>query len=131
MTDILTTLNLAAQTIYDKKGSNILGLDLRQVSVLTDYVIIAEGNVHEHVRAIAKELLKNLEKAKISCYHQEGMQEGDWIVLDFLDFIIHIFTPQIRMKYSLEELWKEAEILKLKIDIKGLNLEIYGNNFHK
>lgn len=110
-------LNLIAQTIYDKKGMNTLALDIREVSTITDFAVITEGNVDRHVVAIAKAILEALEQIGEKPLHVEGLQTGDWVVLDFLNFMVHIFMPGLRDKYQLEQLWKEGEILDLNIVI--------------
>lgn len=109
-------LNKIAQVIYDKKGMNILGLDVRGVSSLTDFVIIAEGNVDRHVSAIAHAVIDTLKEEGIKPLHVEGIQEGDWVVIDFLDMMVHLFMPGLREKYRLEDLWKNGQILELHID---------------
>lgn len=113
----LESINLVAQTIYDKKGFNILALDVRGLSSITDYLIIAEGNVDRHVTAIGKAIVDELDKQGEDPIHVEGFQTGDWVVLDYTDFIVHIFMPGFREKYSLERLWKESQIVDLKIDV--------------
>jgi ribosome-associated protein len=120
--DPLVVLNKIAQTIYDKKGMNILALDLRKFSTITDYVLIAEGNVDRHVIAIAKAVMDELKKIQEQPFHVEGLQAGDWVVLDYLEIMIHLFMPGLREKYHLEELWKEGEIIDLTI-----NLNSYGS----
>ncbi len=109
-------LNRIAQVIFDKKGMNILGLDVRGVSSMTDYVIIAEGNVDRHVIAIGDAVIDILKKEGQSAIHVEGLQMGDWVVIDFLDIMVHLFMPGIREKYRLEDLWKEGRLLDLTID---------------
>jgi ribosome-associated protein len=111
-------LNAIAQAIYDKKGFNILALDVQQISNLTDYVIIAEGNIERHVSALAEEVMKRLQELGQRPFYMEGLKEGDWIVLDYLRIMVHLFTPEMREKYHLEKLWKEAEIVDLKIDVE-------------
>jgi ribosome-associated protein len=108
-------LNLIAQTIFDKKGMNILALDVRSFSSLTDYVIIAEGTVDRHVIAIAQAIQKAMENAGKKTINVEGMKEGDWVVLDYLQIMVHLFMPGIREKYQLEELWRKGDIVDLKI----------------
>lgn len=115
--DPTMVLNLIAQTIYDKKGMNTLALDIREVSTITDFAVITEGNVDRHVVAIAKAILEALEQIGEKPLHVEGLQTGDWVVLDFLNFMVHIFMPGLRDKYQLEQLWKEGEILDLNIVI--------------
>lgn len=107
-----------AQTIFDKKGFNIIVLDVRNVCNMTDYFIIAEGNVDRHVRAIAKEIIDVLRPLGLHHFHVDGEREGDWIVLDYSDVVIHLFTPELREKYSLENLWKEGKIVDIPIELK-------------
>ncbi len=109
-------LNRIAQVIFDKKGINILGLDIRNISSLTDYVIIAEGNVDRHVIAIARAVIQILKEEGIYPVHTEGLQSGDWVVIDFMDIMVHLFMPGFREKYRLEELWKEGQILDFNIN---------------
>jgi ribosome-associated protein len=107
----------AAQAIFDKKGTNILALDVRGISSLTDYVLIAEGGVDRHVIAIAHEVMKVLKERGQTPLYVEGLQTGDWVVLDYLDYMIHIFMPGLRDKYRLEEIFQEGKILPVKLKI--------------
>jgi ribosome-associated protein len=111
-------LNLIAQTIFDKKGFNILVLDVRGVSTMTDHFIIAEGTVDRHVKALSSNLVDELAKEGFHPIHVEGEQTGDWIVLDYVDFIIHLFIPELREKYALEELWKQGKVVDVKIELQ-------------
>lgn len=110
-------LTAIAQAIYDKKGFNILILDVKGISNMTDYFIIAEGTVDRHVKALANSITDELQKYRHTPYHIEGLQEGDWIVLDYVDFVIHLFVPELREKYALEQLWKEGKIVDVEIKI--------------
>ncbi len=114
--DDQTLLNTIAQTIFDKKGSNILALDLRGISSLTDYVVLAEGNVDRHVIAIAKAVEEALKEQGVTPFHVEGLQTGDWVVLDYLQVMVHLFMPGLRDKYQLEKLWQKGEIVDLHIE---------------
>jgi len=118
-------LNLIAQTIFDKKGMNILALDVRGISSLNDYVIIAEGNIDKHVTAIAHEIIDVLAKQGIHPVHVEGMKAGDWVVIDYLDISVHLFMPGMRDKYQLEQLWKEGSIIDLSIDVSHRESNAY------
>jgi len=111
------TLDHIAQAIYDKKGFNILALDIRDVSNLTDYFVIAEGNVDRHVKAIAQEVKDQLKEIGYEPLHMEGDATSDWIVMDYGNILIHLFIPEMRQKYRLEELWHEGEVVDLKIDV--------------
>jgi len=110
-------LNIIAQSIYDKKGVNILALDVRDVCTMTDFFIIAEGTVDRHVRALANTVEKDLQTLKMRPMHVEGLQEGDWVVLDYGNVVIHLFTSELREKFSIEELWKEGKIVDLEIKL--------------
>lgn len=110
-------LNLIAQIIYDKKGINIFALDVREISSITDYVVIAEGNVDRHVSSIARAIMDGLREEGERSLHVEGLQTGDWVVLDFIGVMVHLFMPGLRERYSLEKLWEESKIVDLKIDV--------------
>jgi ribosome-associated protein len=117
--DSLVLLNAIAQAIYDKKGTNILALDLRSVTPLTDYVIIAEGAVDKHVMAIARAVEEGMKKLGETPRYFEGMRTGDWVVLDYVEIMVHLFMPGLREKYHLEDLWKNAEIVDLSINVSN------------
>jgi ribosome-associated protein len=121
-------LNTIAQTIFDKKGMNILALDVRSCSSLTDYVIIAEGSVDKHVVSIASAVARSLSEIGISPCHQEGFRVGDWIVLDYINIMIHLFIPVVREKYQLEELWREGAIVDLSIDVSSSRTGSYAGS---
>lgn len=120
--DPFLELNTIAQTIFDKKGVNILGLDLRRLPTITDFVIIAEGSADRHVKAIASAIERELAKLGEKPLHVEGMKSGEWVVLDYYDIMVHLFAPGFREKYHLEDLWKAGEIVDLSI-----NLSNYGS----
>jgi len=124
--DDRTLLNSIAQVIFDKKGSNILALDLRGVSTITDYVVIAEGNVDRHVIAIASAIEQTLTEQGIKPVHVEGLQTGDWVVLDYLQIMVHLFMPGLRDKYQLEQLWREGEIIDLQIETELTGAKKHG-----
>lgn len=113
--NVLKILNLIAQSIYDKKGFNIFVLDVRNISSMTDYVVIAEGTVDRHVKAISRAIFDAVRPEGWSPWHIEGDQNGDWIVVDFSDIVVHLFIPELREKYALEELWKKGSIIDVNI----------------
>ncbi len=119
MTDpVLEDLNHIAQVIYDKKGFNILVLDVVGICSMTDYFVIAEGSVDRHVKAISQAIEEQGGQRGKYPFHMEGQKEGDWIVLDYGDVVIHLFTPELRDKYRLEELWHEGKIVDVKIETR-------------
>lgn len=117
MTEPLPLLDLIAQTLFDKKGSNILALDVRGISTMTDYLVIAEGNADRHVKALADALLSALEPLCGHPLRREGLHFADWAILDYGDIIIHLFVPELREYYALERLWRDGKIVKLHIDL--------------
>lgn len=108
-------IHLIAQTIYDKQGFNILGLDVREVSSMTDYLIIAEGNVDRHLSSIAKSIVKKALEIGENPLMLEGEKEGEWIVIDFGDLMVHLFLEDYREKYELEKMWNNSTIVELDI----------------
>lgn len=107
-----------AQTLFDKKGFNILVLDVRGISSMTDYFLIAEGNIDRHVQSLAKSVIEVLQENGEKPFHSEGVTEGAWAVLDYGEVVVHLFVPDLREKYALEELWREAKIVDVKIDVE-------------
>ena len=113
----LEILNLIAKVIYEKKGANILALDVRNLSSIADYLIIAEGNVDRHVSSIARAIIEELRERGEKAVHVEGLQSGSWVVIDFNGIMVHLFMPGLREKYSLEKLWGDSRIVDLEIDV--------------
>lgn len=113
----LETLNIIAQVVYDRKGFNILALDVRGLSSITDFLLIAEGNVDRHVSSIGRAIIDELDARGEDPVHAEGLGTGDWAVLDYGEVMVHIFSPGLRERYCLERLWKESKIVDLDIEV--------------
>lgn len=116
-------LDQLSQTIFDKKGFNILALDVRGLSTMTDYFIIAEGTVGRHAKAIAtaiKHMMDEQQNALLNC---DGSDDGEWIVMDYGDVVIHLFTPDMREKYALEQLWNHSKIVDVRIDVSKVGTQ--------
>lgn len=112
----LNSIQQIAQAIYDKKGSNIIAIDVQGISSITDFIIIADGNVNRHVIALAGEIQDLMRGAgEKKPVHIEGQQNGDWIVLDYFQVVIHLFLPEMRQKYQLERLWPEGKVIDLEL----------------
>ncbi len=100
----------AVSVISDKKGDDIVILKLKGITDLTDFMIICSGNSQKQNKAIADELQRLLKKEfKSGPLGIEGGNYGDWILLDYVDFIVHVFSPEVRKKFSLEKLWMDAK----------------------
>lgn len=112
---ILHSLNGIAQAIYDKKGFNILVLDVTGVSSLSDFVVIAEGNIDRHVKALALAVKKSLDDLGLKPLYVEGERTGDWVVIDCGEVMVHLLVPDFRERYSLEKLWKPSKVVDVKI----------------
>ncbi|MEO8138780.1 MAG: ribosome silencing factor [Gemmatimonadota bacterium] len=98
----------AVGAIEDLKGRDILVLDLRGLSEATDYFIIATGTSDTHVRGIGHSVLDRLDRRGVHAHHVEGLPAGRWVLLDFVDFVVHLFHPEARSFYQLERLWNDA-----------------------
>lgn len=103
---------LAAKILEDKKGQDIIILDISKISVMADYFVIATGRSVVHVRALADELEKKLVEEGFNLRGKEGYREARWVLLDFYDVIVHIFYAPEREYYMLERLWADATRIK-------------------
>jgi ribosome-associated protein len=112
----LQLLDVISQAIFDKKGQNILALDVRGISTMADFYLIAEGSVERHVKALHNAILDAMQQNGHRVLHVEGVRESDWVVLDFGDIVIHLFIPELREKYALETLWNEGKVVDVKIN---------------
>jgi ribosome-associated protein len=101
-------LRLALGAIQDLKGNHLVVLDLRGLNDATDYFVIASGTSHAHVRGIAESVMEKLNRRGHRTHHVEGLNGGRWVLLDFVDFVIHLFHPETRSFYQLERLWDDA-----------------------
>jgi ribosome-associated protein len=98
-----------ARLAADKKAQDVLELDLRGVLGYTDYFLICSGNTSRQTKAIHDGILEGLKKIHDTLPQRvEGAARADWILMDYLDVVVHIFTPEVRAYYRLEELWGEA-----------------------
>jgi len=99
----------AVRAAEDKKAIDLTVLDLRRAAGFTDFFVICSGSNPRQVRAIADAVLESLEHDGAKPAHVEGYDRSEWILLDYFDFIVHVFAPETRMFYSLERLWGSAE----------------------
>ena len=103
--------DLIIDSISDIKGKNIVLLNLKDIDdAPADYFIVCEGDSTTQVRAIASNIERRLkEERKLNAPHVEGIQHAKWICMDYFDVIVHIFHPETRRFYDLEQLWSDAE----------------------
>ena len=99
----------AADIASDKKASDVLVLDIREVTTIADYFVICSGNNPRQIQAIAEAIDEELGKQGANVLHKEGVADTGWLLLDFGDVIVHIFGAKEREYYRLERLWSEAK----------------------
>jgi ribosome-associated protein len=97
--------------IAERFGSNIVMLDMRDVSLLADYFVLCNAESEPQFRAILDEVQAQTKAAGGRCLHVEGEPASGWVLLDYGDVVVHIFDPELRAYYNLEELWKEARLV--------------------
>ncbi len=107
----LETAKLAAKALSDKKGLDIRVIRINDISVLADYMVIATGTSSTQVKAMSDNVEYELDKAGISVSHIEGYRSNSWILMDYIDVIVHVFMEEARNFYDLERLWKDGEII--------------------
>ncbi|MDX2002926.1 MAG: ribosome silencing factor [Chitinophagales bacterium] len=98
-------------SIQDKKGENIVSLDLRKINdAVTQYFIICDASTNVQVKAIADHVFQNVkDKTGQRPWHKEGFENLEWVLLDYVDVVVHVFRTSTREFYELEELWDDAE----------------------
>ncbi|MEP6946399.1 MAG: ribosome silencing factor [Acidobacteriota bacterium] len=117
-TDLDPDLQLAIKCIGEKKGENIIGLDLREIASFTEFFIIASGTNQRQVQAIADEISEQLKKQLgARPVRIEGYNSAEWVLLDYGDFVIHIFNGEAREFYDLARLWRDARKVELPSDL--------------
>ena len=98
----------AAELARELKALDVVGLDLRGISSATDFFLLASGRSDVQVRAIAEHVVEELRKEGVRPAHTEGLQGGRWVLVDYIDFVVHVFHPHARDFYQLESLWGDA-----------------------
>lgn len=107
-------IKLTANALEEKKAEALTILDIRKVSVMADYFIIASGNNVNQVHALCDHVEKELAKEGCLCRQTEGYQNGNWVLMDYGDFIIHIFDKENRLFYNLERIWRDGKEIKIE-----------------
>ena len=105
----------AARAADDLKARDMVVLDLRGINDATDFFVIASGTSDAHVRGIADSVMEAMQKAGHRPYHVEGLTTGRWVLLDFVDFVVHLFHPEARAFYQLERLWSDAPVVTPRV----------------
>jgi ribosome-associated protein len=104
---------LAGKLALSKNGFDVKILNLRKVSSVCDFFVIASGDADVHVKAIARAVHEGLVKEGFKPYHREGMNAGNWVLLDYFDVVVHVFYEPTRQFYALEKLWGDVPVEEL------------------
>jgi ribosome-associated protein len=104
----------AANAALGLKATDVVILNLKGVTDVADYFIIASGTSDTHVRAVAQHVVEELDKLGVPVHHEEGVTQGRWALLDYVDFVVHVFHPSLRQFYQLERLWSDAEVVPVQ-----------------
>ena len=98
-----------AAAALEKKAGDVVILDLRKLETLTDFFVICTGDVNQHVRAIADHIEREMRARGERVLHREGMEGLNWVLLDYVNVVVHVFRPSFREFYRLEDLWGDAD----------------------
>ena len=123
-----TTLAKRLAALADsKKAEDVVGLDMRKLVSYTDYLVICTARNERQARAVAEEARQGLKREHgLLPSGSEGEAAAGWIVLDYLDAVLHVFTPEARDRYQLEDLWHEAPRLDLELAESDVRGRLYG-----
>ncbi|CAN5344027.1 hypothetical protein BH20ACT24_BH20ACT24_10730 [soil metagenome] len=110
--DSLRCALLAARAASSKQGSDILVLDVREVITITDYFVIISASSDRQVSTIGEEIVRALKEAGVRPVRREGEAGARWLLLDFVDFVVHVFHEEEREFYGLERLWRDAPVVE-------------------
>ncbi len=104
----LSLARLAASAIADKQGRDLATYDVRERSLLTDYVVVASGQNGPHLKALYNETQLKFKKIDLLCFRKSGNPDSGWIMADYFDIVIHLFLPDTRVYYAFDELFHDA-----------------------
>ena len=105
---------LAVRAAGEKKANDLIVLDLRATGGFTDFFVIASGSNERQVRAIADAVVESLKAHDVKPAHVEGYGRSEWILIDYFDFVVHVFSPETRVFYALERLWGNADRIEVR-----------------
>jgi ribosome-associated protein len=109
-------IRTALKAAGEKKALDVIVLDLREIASFTDYFVITSGTNERQVQAISDEVFETLKKAGTAAARVEGYKTAEWILLDYGDFVVHVFDEKARRFYDLERLWRESRRVELPPD---------------
>lgn len=104
--------NLSIAALNDLKALDLITLDIHEMTTLADFMIICTGRSNRHVKSLAENVILKAKQHQVSYLKTEGQKEGEWVIVDLADVIIHIMLPATREFYNLEDLWEPIQILR-------------------
>ncbi len=102
-----------ADLIFNKKGYDVRIIDLRSLTTFSDFFVICSADSETQVKAIADEIDKSLRDEGIKCWHKEGYMALSWVLLDYVDVVVHVFKKDAREFYNIEKLWGDAPSIEI------------------
>lgn len=108
-----TLLKNITEALEDKKGEDIKIIDIHEISSVSDYFILATGSNKSQVQAMADSVEEKMHKNGFHLKQVEGYDSANWILMDFIDFVVHIFDRESRNFYDLERIWKDGKVIEL------------------
>ncbi len=108
----------AMEIAIEQKAQDVCGLDIRTVSDIADYFVIASGTSDRHVRGIVDKVVEKLRDLGERPYRITGLESAQWVILDYGDFVVHIFYEPVRQYYSFDELWTKGLRLRLRPEVE-------------
>jgi ribosome-associated protein len=105
-----TALKLVLESLEDSKAENVTAINITGKSALGDYMVVVTGRSNRHVTAIAEHLIDDLKADGIGPIRVEGLETGDWVLIDSGDIIVHVFRPEIREFYNIEKMWAAPDL---------------------
>lgn len=112
--EVTEAVGRAAELALERKAHDVVALDLASISAATDYFLLASGRSDVQVKAIADNIVEKLKREGIRAEHLEGLQGGRWVLIDYIDFVVHVFHENARDFYQLEVLWGDAPRLEFE-----------------
>jgi ribosome-associated protein len=112
-------LQIACQALDSKKASDIVVLDIAEIATFTRYFLICSGESSRQIQAIADEVEMKLKEKGVRANHIEGYTHAEWVLMDYMDIVVHIFSRRAREYYDLERLWRDGKRLDVAAIIRG------------
>ena len=109
--DIPESIRVVAEVVNDLKATDLLVLDLRDVASFTDFLVICTGSSDRHVQAVVDAIRDKLRDTDVKPLHTEGYEQATWVLVDFVDFLVNVFTADARDFYQLERVWRDAPVV--------------------